>query len=839
MEPPWPNVPIGSLFRPVVYENIPITLEFIVEMFDFTYQADPAALPGVLLNNVFEDAPPAGVTFTPVVYNGTVGNSSRSAWYTFSFTPNRTNAFSFQTQAYATNGQITQWNTQPTILAVVTPTPTILGSQANTGVWNTSAWSNCDRTCGGGYQLRSVYCVRNNTYPPDSGSWLYGGAYCDSTPPPAVQSCNMQNCTGFHWQASVRGWDYSSCYNQCGGALRRNNNKCVQSNGVTVSNINCQGLTPPITSLPCHVGAQCYWKRGGWGTCGAAVPGQQVQKVACWDKWDNDLYDSSCNFTRPAENRTCLSAATINPSAQSISTSSTTLTITGTNFDPNDPNGNFVIITTTKGALPTYTVSSANSTALVVTLTSTMGVDVVDAVWSASVDNGNNQFTSSVIITSPITLQAPTVDPSLIDCSTDVVNYTITGTFFHPNLTRNMVKVTGVQGTPGPATNVIYVDPTGTTLTFVLMSGLPVGLLAQGEYLLANVNNSFFASGDIPITSSCLLGVPVVNSSLQAVSTDSAWITITGVNFNPNAVRNFAYFTSSAGSPPIGVVTSVNPAGTLLNVSFVGRLNTDLLGATLSAMVSNGRNSTVTPVTGAITLGSPLVTFSNTTFITTSLTLIQVNGLNFHPNGSQNVLNITASSGTPPIGVVTSVLSGGTSILINFTTVWMDLVGAYISISVSTGAGVWSSMTRVTDVILLASPTLNTAATFLATNSTSLDISGSSFNYLNMTANNVSLTPAGGVGTIPSYTVTNVSKDGTSATIRFSQPLGSDLVGRTINCRLTNGNGDTVGTSTRIVTALVVLSPPFVNTAGTIITTDNTTLTITGHSFNITASEIL
>lgn len=59
--------------------------------------------------------------------------------------------------------------------------------------WNTSDFSSCSRTCGGGVQTREVHCIHevarggSNTLP-------VGADLCPQPPPRAQQFCNMIDC---------------------------------------------------------------------------------------------------------------------------------------------------------------------------------------------------------------------------------------------------------------------------------------------------------------------------------------------------------------------------------------------------------------------------------------------------------------------------------------------------------------------------------------------------------------------------------------------------------------------------------------------------------------------
>lgn len=98
--------------------------------------------------------------------------------------------------------------------------------------WKHGDWSRCSRTCGRGYQLRTVECV--------------GNTECDRrTRPPSWRLCNMGNCYGFlFWR--VGPWS-PHCSVSCGRGIVKRAVKCLARNGTYADDSFC---TTPSSSKP-------------------------------------------------------------------------------------------------------------------------------------------------------------------------------------------------------------------------------------------------------------------------------------------------------------------------------------------------------------------------------------------------------------------------------------------------------------------------------------------------------------------------------------------------------------------------------------------------------------
>ncbi|KAK8783304.1 hypothetical protein V5799_010331 [Amblyomma americanum] len=130
-------------------------------------------------------------------------------------------------------------------------------------VWRTSDWSECSRTCGEGFQKRSVTCHKVNAY-----GWV------DPTPltPSAAE------------RLSAREAEYSSFFH--GGRERKGSQYCSSQE-------------KPPNSRACmvgHCGEGVFWRPGPWTpcstTCGA---GKQKRRLRCYDQRNKRVNNSHCS----------------------------------------------------------------------------------------------------------------------------------------------------------------------------------------------------------------------------------------------------------------------------------------------------------------------------------------------------------------------------------------------------------------------------------------------------------------------------------------------------------------------------------------------------------------
>ncbi|NWY02512.1 ATS12 metalloproteinase, partial [Nothoprocta ornata] len=101
--------------------------------------------------------------------------------------------------------------------------------------WQVEPWDECSRTCGGGQQMRRVYC-------PEEG-------YCDwMERPNATALCNMQPCTQWINQT------WGSCSVSCGGGVQQRTVKCLNTDSnETEDHRLCADKPKPTEHQKCNL----------------------------------------------------------------------------------------------------------------------------------------------------------------------------------------------------------------------------------------------------------------------------------------------------------------------------------------------------------------------------------------------------------------------------------------------------------------------------------------------------------------------------------------------------------------------------------------------------------
>ncbi|CAL8327506.1 unnamed protein product [Lota lota] len=210
--------------------------------------------------------------------------------------------------------------------------------------WESSPWTACSASCGGGFQTRAVSCVEEDLQgtvtPTEEWKCLY-------VPKTAI----MQPCNAFHcptWLAQ----DWSPCTVTCGQGLRYRVVLCIDHRGLHAG--GCSATTKPHIKQECLVTVPCYrpletlpveakpvWHKqaieleeeeeegeeeevraseeptfipGPWGPCSSSCgSGAQVRSVRCqvllsFSQTVADLPDDECEGPEPARSRRCYRA---------------------------------------------------------------------------------------------------------------------------------------------------------------------------------------------------------------------------------------------------------------------------------------------------------------------------------------------------------------------------------------------------------------------------------------------------------------------------------------------------------------------------------------------------
>lgn len=146
--------------------------------------------------------------------------------------------------------------------------------------WKTGPWAPCSASCGGGSQVRSVYCVWSD------GAGVQEAvkdADCAGLPgkPPTAQACNLQRCAA--WSAEPWG----ECSVSCGAGVRRRSVTCRSAEGSLLPATACPlqdqpPLTEPCVHDDCSLLSDQAWHIGTWGLVSACLPHTCRPALAAW-----------------------------------------------------------------------------------------------------------------------------------------------------------------------------------------------------------------------------------------------------------------------------------------------------------------------------------------------------------------------------------------------------------------------------------------------------------------------------------------------------------------------------------------------------------------------------
>lgn len=162
--------------------------------------------------------------------------------------------------------------------------------------WVSGGWNSCSATCGGGTQMQTVVCQRNDGV-------AVADSFCSGIKPPTSQICNIEACEVDHWVAS----GFGACSVSCGGGTQMQTVSCQNQDGTVVDHSRCS-QPAPNTSQTCNTQA-CVtyaWKASGFGFCSAVCGGgTQTQSVICQDSNGNTVADNFCTTSKPPTAQTC------------------------------------------------------------------------------------------------------------------------------------------------------------------------------------------------------------------------------------------------------------------------------------------------------------------------------------------------------------------------------------------------------------------------------------------------------------------------------------------------------------------------------------------------------
>jgi len=528
-----------------------------------------------------------------------------------------------------------------------------------------------------------------------------------------------------------------------------------------------------------------------------------------------------------------LALPTVDKAAVNLNTDAMSLTITGTNFAAIASDNSVVLSASAGGDAPLGKVMSVSNggRAAVIAFDARLDTNLYQQTLSVVFTNPTGS-SSSVVVTAPIVLAAPTVLETSLTVDTNAATVAVSGTNFHPLYAQNGVNITAYPHGSAPTGVAIAVEDRGQTLVVNFTARLDTNLVGQRLGVIVCTEAGCSGPPFVLVTQPIVLARPTVAPASVYINTSAVGLDFDGTNFDANPASNLIHFfsESDAGSAPTGIVVRVTRGGTRAYAVFTGRLDTDDVGAPLAVQITNaGGISDETIVTGDVQLGFPQIMQSGQS-LSTAATDIYIKGYNFDHNPAGNSVTFLSTGGTWPLGVVKEVKSAGTLLHVVFAnSLNTNLVGFLLLASVQTSAGT-SSMVTVAQGITLAAPSVSASPTQpLTTDDLFLTITGSNFDS-HPGNNHVQLSSTGGHA--PDCTVVGGSS-GNSLTVKFSTRLNTDLEGQILSAIVKTSAGDS--SPPQPVCSYIQLAPPQVDAAFVNVSTDTQTFTITGKNFDAVA----
>ncbi|XP_072547105.1 ADAMTS-like protein 2 [Salminus brasiliensis] len=153
--------------------------------------------------------------------------------------------------------------------------------------WETSRWSECSRTCGEGFQFRTVRCWKMMAPGFDSSVYDDLCHAAELQKPMARKACKSKSC-GPQWEVS----DWSECSARCGGrGVRSREVRCSMDARL------CNESTRPPSQRECE-GPPCdrRWTVSDWGPCsGSCGEGRMTRYVVCKSGNGKVISDGQCD----------------------------------------------------------------------------------------------------------------------------------------------------------------------------------------------------------------------------------------------------------------------------------------------------------------------------------------------------------------------------------------------------------------------------------------------------------------------------------------------------------------------------------------------------------------
>ncbi|XP_077521556.1 proteoglycan-like sulfated glycoprotein papilin isoform X3 [Amblyomma americanum] len=174
-------------------------------------------------------------------------------------------------------------------------------SDAECASWEVGNWTECDRLCGPGTQIRDVQCI--NPLGGDTVEVLNDTGCDEATKPPTNQTCELRPCDGTEWVTSP----WSGCEAPCSSRIETRQVLCTNEEGMLFPDDYCDEEKRPNTTKPCDeddsaLDAQCQymWYYSQWSPCSTECGrGMQTRKVFCGTIIDGSIVnttDDNCDL---------------------------------------------------------------------------------------------------------------------------------------------------------------------------------------------------------------------------------------------------------------------------------------------------------------------------------------------------------------------------------------------------------------------------------------------------------------------------------------------------------------------------------------------------------------
>lgn len=362
------------------------------------------------------------------------------------------------------------------------------------------------------------------------------------------------------------------------------------------------------------------FNNGAEGSVTAAAP---TQITVTFSQRPSDIGSlTAIVTTKTADSGSAVEIAEVSPvvtsNTDALDADASTITIYGFGFDGTTYSNNSVVLS--NGAVGAVT--AATNTSLTVNLTTkpTEAGSLTAIVTTNDIDSGSAVQVATV---------KPVVTSSTTDMAADAETIIIHGSGFSTTIGHNSVVFdNGASGTVTAATN------SALTVTF---STNPTS--ADSLSATVTVNGQSSASVQVATVT------PVITSSTADLAADADSIVIAGSGFDSVAARNTVVFNNGA----IGVVTSAS--STSLTVDFTVRPQT---GGSLTAIVtSNGNSSGVSAVQVAKVV--PVVVTNSSLKLNADSTTLTINGVGFDTTAGNNLITFNNGAvGTVSVATATT-----------------------------------------------------------------------------------------------------------------------------------------------------------------------------------------